>query len=77
MQRTIGYQIARIITALLVAVPSTFAIATVTAGATTCLPTTFSRDGFFLTAAQIGAASAGRSTHRVATSGSTSRPLGA
>jgi hypothetical protein len=38
---------------LLVAVPSTFAITTVTA-ATTCLPTTFSRDGFFLTAAQIG-----------------------
>jgi len=54
MQRTIGYQVARIITALLVAVPSTFAIATVTASATTCLPTTFSRDGFFLTAAQIG-----------------------
>jgi len=54
MERTIGYQVARIITALLVAVPSTLAIATVTAGATTCLPTTFSRDGFFLTAAQIG-----------------------
>ena len=54
MERTIGYQVARIITALLVAVPSTFAIATVTASATTCLPTTFSRDGFFLTAAQIG-----------------------
>jgi hypothetical protein len=54
MERTIGYQVARIITALLVAVPSTLAIATVTA-ATTCLPTTFfSRDGFFLTAAQIG-----------------------
>jgi len=59
MQRTIGYQVARIITALLVAVPSTLAIATVTAGATTCLPTTFSRDGFFLTAAQIGGSVSG------------------
>ncbi len=55
MERTIGYQVARIITALLVAVPSTLAIATLTAGAaTTCLPTTFNRDNHFLTAAQIG-----------------------
>jgi hypothetical protein len=54
MERTIGYQVARIITALLVAVPTTLAIATVTAGAATCFPTTFNRDGFFLTAAQIG-----------------------
>ena len=53
MERTIGYQVARIITALLVAVPSSLAIATVTA-ATTCLPTTFNRDNHFLTAAQIG-----------------------
>jgi hypothetical protein len=59
MERTIGDQVARIITALLVAVPSTLAIATVTAGATTCLPTTFSRDGFFLTAAQIGGSVSG------------------
>jgi hypothetical protein len=54
MERTIGYPIARIIAALLVAVPSTLAIAMVTAGATTCLPTTFNRDNHFLTAAQIG-----------------------
>jgi hypothetical protein len=54
MERTIGYQVARIITALLVAIPSSLAIATVTAGATTCLPTTFDRDSHLLTAAQIG-----------------------
>jgi hypothetical protein len=54
MKRTIGYQVARIITALLVAVPSTLAIAPVTAGAATCQPTTFNRDSHFLTAAQIG-----------------------
>jgi hypothetical protein len=54
MERTIGYPIARIIAALLVAVPSTLAIATVTAGAVTCTPTGFSRDNMILTAAQIG-----------------------
>ena len=51
--RTIGYQVARIIAALLVAVPSTLTIAT-TAGAATCTPTGFVRDGINLTAAQIG-----------------------
>jgi len=51
--RTIGYQVARVAAAMLVVVPSTVTMAT-TAGAATCLPTTFSRDGFFLTAAQIG-----------------------
>jgi hypothetical protein len=54
MNRTIAYQVVRIITALLVAVPSTIALATTTAGAATCLPTTFNRDMHFLTAAQIG-----------------------
>jgi copper-binding protein NosD len=51
--RTIGYQVAGVAAAMLVAVPSALTMAT-TAGAATCLPTTFSRDGFFLTAAQIG-----------------------
>jgi len=51
--RTIAYQVARITAALLVAVPITLQMAT-TAGAATCFPTTFNRDGFFLTAAQIG-----------------------
>jgi hypothetical protein len=51
--RTIGYQVARIIAALLVAVPSGLATAT-TAGAATCTPTGFVRDGINLTAAQIG-----------------------
>lgn len=54
MERTIGCQVARIVAALLVAVPSTLAMATVTAGAVTCTPTGFSRDGIILTAAQIG-----------------------
>jgi hypothetical protein len=51
--RTIGYRLARIGVALAVAIPAGFSMTT-NAGATTCIPTTFSRDGFFLTAAQIG-----------------------
>src|SRR5258708_6601365 len=39
--------------ALVVAVPAGLSMTT-TAGAAPCLPTTFSRDGFYLTAAQIG-----------------------
>ncbi|SRR5712692_4173650 len=54
MNRTIAHQVVRIITALLVAVPSTIALATTTAGVATCLPTTFNRDNHLLTAAQIG-----------------------
>lgn len=51
--RTIGYQVGRIIAALLVAVPGGLTTAT-TAGAATCTPTGFLRDGINLTAAQIG-----------------------
>src|SRR5712691_10505209 len=51
--RTIGYKLARITAALVVAVPAGLSMTT-TAGAAACLPTTFSRDGFNLTAAQIG-----------------------
>jgi len=51
--RKIGYQVARITAALLVAVPSTVTMAT-TAGAATCTPTGFVRDAINLTAAQIG-----------------------
>jgi hypothetical protein len=51
--RTIGYQVARITAALLVAVPGTLTMAT-TAGAATCTATGFMRDGINLTAAQIG-----------------------
>jgi hypothetical protein len=50
---TIGYRLARITVALAVAIPAGLSMTTANA-ATTCLPTTFSRDGFFLTAAQIG-----------------------
>jgi len=51
--RTIGYRLARIAAALVIAVPAGLSMTTAGA-ATTCLPTTFMRDGFFLTAAQIG-----------------------
>jgi hypothetical protein len=50
---TIGYRLARITVALAVAIPAGLSMTTASA-VTTCLPTTFSRDGFFLTAAQIG-----------------------
>ncbi len=56
--RTIGHQVVRIIAALLVAVPSTLTMAT-TAGAATCTPTGFVRDGINLTAAQIGGSVSG------------------
>lgn len=56
--RTIGYQVARIAAALLVAVPSGLTMAT-TAGASTCTPTGFFRDGIDLTAAQIGGSVSG------------------
>lgn len=56
--RTIGYQVARIAAALLVAVPSGLTMAT-TAGATTCTPTGFFRDGINLTAAQVGGSVSG------------------
>lgn len=51
--RTIGYQVARVAAAMLVAVPSALTMAT-TAGAATCRPTGFVRDSINLTAAQIG-----------------------
>lgn len=51
--RTIGCRLARIAAALVIAIPAGLSITT-TAAAATCLPTTFSRDGFNLTAAQIG-----------------------
>jgi len=51
--RSIGYQVAGVAAAMLVAVPSALTMAT-TAGAATCFPTTFNRDNHFLTAAQIG-----------------------
>jgi hypothetical protein len=50
---TIGHRLARITVALAVAIPAGLSMTT-NAGATTCIPTTFSRDGFFLTAAQVG-----------------------
>jgi hypothetical protein len=56
--RTIGLQVARIAAALVVAVPSALTMAT-TAGAATCTPTNFSRDGINLTAAQIGGSVSG------------------
>ncbi len=56
--RTIGYQLARITAALLVAIPCTLTMAT-TAGAATCTPTGFMRDGINLTAAQIGGSVSG------------------
>jgi len=56
--RTIGYRVARIAAALLVAVPGTLTMGT-TAGATTCFPTTFNWDKHFLTAAQIGGSVSG------------------
>lgn len=52
--RTIGYRLARITAALVVAVPASLLITTTAGAATTCLPTNFSRDGRVLTAAQIG-----------------------
>jgi len=52
--RTIGYKVARITATLVVAVPASLSMTTTAGAATTCLPTPFSRDGFFLTAAQIG-----------------------
>ena len=51
--RTIGYRVAGITAALLVAVPGTLMTGT-TAGAATCTPTGFVRDNINLTAAQIG-----------------------
>jgi hypothetical protein len=51
--QTLGYRVARATVALLIAVPAAMTMTTA-AGAATCFPTTFSRDGFFLTAAQIG-----------------------
>jgi hypothetical protein len=51
--RRIGYQLARITAALVVAVPAGLSMAT-PAGAATCSPTGFVRDGINLTAAQIG-----------------------
>jgi hypothetical protein len=51
--RTIGCRLARISAALVVAVAAGL-LMTTAAGAATCTPTTFSRDGFFLTAAQVG-----------------------
>ncbi len=56
--RTIGYQVARITAALLVAVASTLQMPT-TAGAATCTPTGFVRDRINLTAAQIGGSVSG------------------
>jgi hypothetical protein len=50
---TIGHRLARITVALVVAIPAGISMTTA-AAATTCIPTTFSRDGFFLTAAQVG-----------------------
>jgi hypothetical protein len=50
---TIGCRLARIAAALVVAVPAGLSMMT-TAAAAPCLPTKFMRDGFFLTAAQIG-----------------------
>ena len=51
--RTIGRRLSRIGVALAVAVPAGLSMTTA-AGAAVCIPTTFSRDGFFLTAAQVG-----------------------
>jgi len=51
--RTIGYRLARITAALVVAVPAGLSMTT-TAGAATCTATGFVRDGINLTAAQIG-----------------------
>jgi len=56
--QTLGCRVARATVALLIAVPATLTM-TATAGAATCFPTTFSRDGFFLTAAQIGGSFSG------------------
>jgi hypothetical protein len=51
--RTIGYRLGRITVALAVAIPAGLSMTTA-AGAAACIPTAFSRDGFFLTAAQVG-----------------------
>jgi len=51
--RTIGYRLARITVALAVAIPAGLSMTT-TAGAATCSPTGFVRDGIDLTAAQVG-----------------------
>jgi hypothetical protein len=48
-----GCRLARIAAALVIAVPAGLSMTTA-ASAATCLPTTFSRDGFNLTAAQVG-----------------------
>jgi parallel beta helix pectate lyase-like protein len=56
--RTIGYRLARITAALLLAVPVSLTMAS-TAAAATCTPTGFFRDGINLTAAQIGGSVSG------------------
>src|SRR5713101_6313947 len=56
--RTIGYRLARITAALVVAVPAGLSMTT-TAGAATCTATGFVRDGINLTAAQIGSTVSG------------------
>src|SRR6266849_4026276 len=56
--RTIGYRLARITAALVVAVPAGLSM-TSTAGAATCTATGFVRDGINLTAAQIGSTVSG------------------
>src|SRR5712692_4358587 len=55
--QTIGYRLARITVALTVAIPA--GLSATTAGAATCTPTGFVRDGINLTAAQIGGSVSG------------------